>query len=121
MYENKNVFLGIYTDADSKLITSFRLSDKSFNSEGILPSINGITIGSTRELLLKQFGEPLFKDEHMGCPYNLHKEPNYTDVDAVTYYYNGISFWVCTENDLIYLIDIKPNKANPADAKKQRG
>jgi hypothetical protein len=106
MYEHQKLFLGIYTEPDRKLIKSFRLSDESFNTAGILPSFKGVTIGSTKELLTQQLGEPLATKKHDTCPDELREDKD-SSGDAITYYYRGISFWVCTENNLIYLIDIR--------------
>jgi len=101
MYKYENIFLGIYTNRDTRKVRSIRLYDTDFNKNGNIPSINGISIGSTKEELVNSFGEPKFKQKHQSCP----SDENMNN-GAITYSYEGINFWVCDCNNLIYLIDI---------------
>ena len=100
-FREAGLFLGIYTERDKRTITSFRISDENFNKSRFLPSYKGVTIGSTKADLLATLGEPARKDESYGCPASKSSNPK---VDE--YYYEGISFWICETNNLVYLIDI---------------
>lgn len=100
-YDYNGLFLGVYTTPDTRTVWSIRLNDSGFNKDGFIPFLQGITIGSSEADLLRSFGQPLSKDEHSTCPENLGSNRSTT-----TFKFNGISFWVCEANKLVYLIDI---------------
>jgi N-acetylmuramoyl-L-alanine amidase len=100
-YEYNGVFLGVYTTSDTRIAWSIRLSDSNFNKDGYIPLLQGITIGSTETQLLQSLDQPLSKEEHFTCPENLGNNRRTT-----TFKYSGISFWVCEDNKLVYLMDI---------------
>lgn len=98
-YVYKGIWLIFYARGDVQ-VNRLRLWDDDFNKDGYIPTLQGITIGSSESELLSALGEPISKDEHSTCPESL------SSTDTVTYEYDGISFWVCKANNLIYLIDI---------------
>lgn len=100
VYQYGSMFVGIYTSADQRLVYSIRLSDDNFNRDHYIPNTaNGATVGDTVIQLLR-FGKPIQTQEHFTCPDSLKSN------HAFTYYYQGISFWGCEANGLVYLIDI---------------
>ena len=100
IYKYKNIGFIIYPHNKTKKVYAMRLFDSDFNSSGYIPSIKGITIGSTSEMLIAKFGHPLKTQKHYTCDFN--KE----NLRAYTYFYDGIYFWICACNNLIYLIGI---------------
>jgi len=101
LYYQDGYFLGVYTTPDNRVVNNFRLSDTNFNSDGFIPFIQEITIGSSFIELIRSFGQPKTAFEHFTCPEYLGNERKTT-----TYVYDGIEFWICDANKLIYLIDI---------------
>jgi hypothetical protein len=96
-FRSDGLFLGVYTDRDKRIISSFRFWDSNFNKSGLLPSFRGITIGTTKQDVLTSMGKPQREQKSLGC--------SGIGSETVTYYYPGISFSVC-ENGLVYMIDI---------------
>ena len=91
-----DVFLGIYFDGNKK-VRSFRLSTDNFNKNNILKH-NFFSFDKND--LISSIGKPLKTDNHYTCT---GCKPNY---QAETYYYNGISFWICDCNNKVTLLDI---------------
>jgi hypothetical protein len=75
-----------------------RVTDGSFNKKGYIPSVQGISVGSTKDELINIFGEPDRDpyDDTYGCP---------GTGEIGLFGYRNIGFWVCSNNK-IYLIDI---------------
>jgi uncharacterized caspase-like protein len=97
MYElEDDVFLGIYFDGNKK-IKGFRLFTNNFNKNNILKH-NFFSFDKND--LISSIGKPLKTDNHYTCT---GCKPNY---QAETYYYNGISFWICDCNNKVTLLDI---------------
>ncbi len=104
LYETDNIFLGIYTNRDTREVKRFRLHDASFNSNKFLPSVQGITIGSSVDQLVEAMGQPIRIKEHSTCPD--FGDPKVTS-KARSYVYEGITFWICEANQLVYNMDIQ--------------
>ena len=99
LYSYEDLILVYYADPSSKQIYSMRLMDKKFNSDEYIPSVNGATIGDSDNELFKFIGHPKSIDEHDSCDF-------FEEYRALTYVYSGIQFWICIQNNLIYLIEI---------------
>jgi hypothetical protein len=99
-YSYQGVFLGIFTSPGTRVVQGIRLYDDDFNSLGYIPTARGVTIGEAQTQLVNAFGQPNSTMDHFTCPSSL------TDRSTTTYTYQGISFWVCNANSLVYLMDI---------------
>jgi hypothetical protein len=108
-FKDDGLFLGIYSNRDTRKIERFRVSDNKFNPSGSTPSYQGVTIGTTREHLLAALGKPIREYTHLTCPSQNNAG------DTISYVYDGVSFWVCVQNDLVYLISITSKQKKNSD------
>jgi hypothetical protein len=97
IYRYKRMFLGVYLN-NLKTVMAFRILDDDFNKEGFIPNVKDISIGSTSSQLVLALGQPSSTFVHYTCPPLNGK--------TTTYYYSGISFWVCNSSYTVILIDI---------------
>lgn len=97
-YEHGGIFLGVYTDRDTRKVHSLRLMCRGGGPEcKELPSFRGIAIGAPASSL-KVLGEPRRHFEHLGCGLPLAK--------ATMYQFQGLSVSVCSRNSLVEKLDI---------------
>jgi hypothetical protein len=108
-YEHNTITFCIWTlrtslndsnSADTRHVYSLRLRDSDFNQDGYIPSVDGITIGSTSTQVNQAFGNAPDIDSHDDCPNHLDNP------GSTTLMYPGIRFWICDVNNLVYQIEV---------------
>lgn len=101
-YKYKSVMLGFYTNPETRAVRSMRILDTDFNKYGFIGiSSQGLTLGISETRLRAILGQPYKTDRHSSCT-----GMGLGNSRASTYYYYGISFWVCDEGGMVRLIDI---------------
>jgi hypothetical protein len=89
MYKHKGLFLGLYLHKDKRTLFSLRVYDSEFNRNGYIPNLRGVSIGSEKSYMIKEFGTPIRESDV---------------ADGRYYRYSGIEFQ--DRKDKIYMIDI---------------
>lgn len=95
-YRYKGIFLGIYTDRDTRRVKRMRLTCSRVDDCQSLPSFHGVSLGVPREFLIRELGLPMTSETHGGCSGNR----------SLSYVYEGIVFYVCLSDNLVYMLDV---------------
>jgi hypothetical protein len=98
-YKVNRIFLYISTDRNSKEVYYLSLRDDDFNENNTFPSYNGVTIGTHRGVVLRNFGKP----NRIGSSSNGGGDIKCSSDD---YYYDGINLSICSHNDLVHSFTI---------------
>ncbi len=98
-YRHRSLFLGLYSEPQTRTLSRLRLSDHRFDVERHLPPIHAsVSLGSLDEEVLDALGEPAARNSHFTCPRGL------PSTEATTFVYEGFKLWICHRR--VYLLEI---------------